>query len=410
MQKRKKILFIINTMGRGGAEFSLIQFMRKFDPERYDLHLYVMLGQGELIKYVPDNVVLLNSSYDPTDVLSEKGKRVLHRRTLRLLMRKGALVRNLPNVVYNLIHLRRKIKKHPEKVLWRVLAESAPVPKERYNLAVAYLEGASTYFLSDKVKADRKIAFFHTDYLRSGYTPQLDQDAYEKIDRIFCVSEQGRDSFLTAYPQYRDKTEVFYNIIDRDAIMERATLPCSFDEDGYAGIRIVTLARLIKLKAIDKSIRTMNRLRNQGIDARWYVFGEGSERVFLEREIHLYGLQDRFFLPGAADNPFSYLAKGDIYVQCSEYEGRSLAISEAQLLGKPVIISNHSGNVGQVNHMVDGVLVDFTSKAIAEAIIDLIDKPELRASIGQNAAQKMEHGCDSKDFYRILELVEGKKT
>lgn len=407
---RKKVLFVINTMGRGGAEFSLIQFMRQFDPEQFDLYLYVMLGQGELIDRIPSYVTLLNDDYDSSDVLSEKGKRILYRRTAKMLLCSGAFIKGIPTMLGNIAHLRNKVRQHPEKVIWRMVANSAPVFRENFDLAVAYLEGASTYFLSDRVKAKQKIAFFHTDYMRSGYTPKLDGKAYANMDKIYCVSEEGRASFLQAYEQYRGKTEVFYNIIDRDSIMRRANMPCSFDDDGYNGIRIVTLGRLIKLKAIDKSIRTMRRLKEQGINARWYVYGEGSERVFLEREIQLYGLQDCFFLPGVADNPFPYLLKADIYVQCSEYEGRSLAISEAQLLGRPVIISNHSGNVGQVRNLVDGMLVEFTSKDIARAIIQLVENPELRSFLGKNAAEKMKHECDHHTFGRILQLMEGGKS
>ena len=94
--ERKRVLFVINTLGQGGAESALIQFIKKFDPDRYELFLDVILGQGELIRQVPPYVKLLNKDYDSSDVLSEKGKRTLRRHVLKLLLSRGALLRDIP--------------------------------------------------------------------------------------------------------------------------------------------------------------------------------------------------------------------------------------------------------------------------------------------------------------------------
>src|SRR5690606_36591097 len=51
-----------------------------------------------------------------------------------------------------------------DKLLWRLLAEGRPIRKDTYHMAVAYLEGAATYYLGDKVKAACKAAFVHIDY------------------------------------------------------------------------------------------------------------------------------------------------------------------------------------------------------------------------------------------------------
>ena len=73
----KKILFVINTLGRGGAENALIQLIKKLDKNEYDISLYVILGQGELIEKVPENVHVLNENFDASSVLSHEGKKKL---------------------------------------------------------------------------------------------------------------------------------------------------------------------------------------------------------------------------------------------------------------------------------------------------------------------------------------------
>ena len=403
--ERKRVLFVINTLGQGGAESALIQFIKKFDPDRYELFLDVILGQGELIRQVPPYVKLLNKDYDSSDVLSEKGKRTLRRHVLKLLLSRGALLRDIPFLWKNRAMLKGEGAHHPERLLWQVLVDGSPALTEHFDFAVAYLEGASTYYLSRKVQADQKVAFLHTDYVRSGYTPEVDNGAYDVMDRIYCVSESTQNAFLQVYPQYADKTEVFYNIIDHHAALQKAEHPCPFDTDGYTGIRIVSLGRLVRLKAVDKSIAAMRLLKEAGIDARWYVLGEGNARAYFEKLVQDNGVGDRFFMPGSVENPFPYLRKADIYCQCSEYEGRSIAISEAQLMGCPVIASNHS-SAGQVIDGVDGLAIDPTPETIAGAIRKLLDDPELRKRLGRAAEEKMSKQCDMGDFSRLRALLE----
>ena len=402
MPQRKKVLFVINTLGQGGAESAFIQFMKKFDPKRFQLFLYVIVGQGELINRVPKHVVLLNRHYDSSDVLSVRGKRLLMEKTLMLMLRNGAVFKNFPFLIRNASVLSGDGRHHPERLLWQVLADGCPSPGQHFDLGIAYLEGAATYYLDRRVDADRKIAFVHTDYVRSGNDPRLDRGVYDRINKIYCVSEQTVDSFLKVYPQYAHKTEVFRNIIDMHAARRKARRSSFFDKDGYTGTRIVSLGRLIRMKAVDKSIAAMRILKDAGIDARWYVFGEGSARPYFESLIDENDLRDCFFLPGAVENPFPYLRKADIYCQCSDYEGRSVAISEAMLMSCAVITSNHSGSAGQVHDGQDGLLIEPTPENIADAIMKLISDPELAKRLGKAAAERMSTECDVGDFNRMM--------
>ena len=70
----KKILFVINTLGGAGAEKALIELLKRFSPEEYEVSLYVLLEQGELIHQIPSYVTILNHEYVDASVLSEEGK------------------------------------------------------------------------------------------------------------------------------------------------------------------------------------------------------------------------------------------------------------------------------------------------------------------------------------------------
>lgn len=399
---RKKLLFVMNTLGRGGAEVALVELMKQFDPARYDLSLYVMLGQGELLDRVPGSVRLLNRRYDRSDVLSAEGKGRLYRHILVTSLKRGALLRNLPYVLRNYGAMRKKGRVQPDKLLWRTIADATAPLEEEYDLAVAYLEGASTYFVSRKVRAKKKAAFVHVDYREAGYTRELDQGCYEAFDRVFGVSEEVRQSFVALYPEYAGKAGVFHNIVDQTAIRRRAGEGTGFT-DGYPGTRITTVGRLVKQKAFEVSIEAMKLLKDRGVEARWYVFGEGEERPFLEGEIARLGLQNDFLLPGVVDNPYPYLAQTDLYVHCSRFEGRSIAIQEAMTLGRPVVVSDCSGNREQVTDGVDGLLVDFEPGAIAAAVRRLLEDGELRDRLSANAAKKDLSGRDIDQLFALLE-------
>lgn len=402
---KKKILFVINTMGRGGAEVALLELMRQFDPEQYELSLYVMLGQGELIDRLDGTVRLLNRDYDPSDVLSPGGKKRLYRRLSAMLLRRGALLRDTPYVAKNLRDMQRRGRVQPDKLLWRVVSDAADVPEETYDLAVAFIEGAATYFVADHVRAKRKAAFVHVDYGMAGYTRALDRDCYRCFDRVFGVSGEVRDAFLRAYPEYADKTGVFHNLIDRAGILRRAQESGGFD-DGFDGMRIMTAARLVKQKGLEVSVAAMKLLRERGEHVRWYVFGEGEERALLRAEIVKAGLEQDFLLMGVVDNPYPYYRQTDLYVHCSRYEGRSIAIQEAQVLGRPMVVSDCSGNREQVTDGVDGLMVDFDAEQIAAAVQRLLHDEPLRRKLGEAAAAK---DFGTKDIQQLFALLEGER-
>ena len=381
------VLFVINTMGRGGAETAMLALMNHPRMKEHDLSLYVMLGQGELIDRLPGHVRLLNSGYSRADVLSARGKRVMYRRIAEIIISRASVIKNLPYLAGNALRMLKADGIRADKLLWRAVADGTPPRKEEYDLAIAYLEGGATYYVSRYVKAARKVAFIHVDYRQAGYTRELDRGCYGAFDRIFCVSDEVRTAFLSVYPEYRHKTAVFHNLIDRPYILSMAEKGAGFTDD-YDGPRILTVGRLVPQKAIGLSVEAMAVLKKRGIRARWYVLGEGEERQTLERQIASAGLTEDFLLPGVADNPYPYYRQADLYVHCSLFEGRSIAIQEAQTLGRCVIVSDCSGNREQVDDGVDGLLTALDPEDIADKIQRALEDSALRERLGRAASEK----------------------
>ena len=399
----KKILFVMNNMGRAGAEMALLELLRYLKKEKdLELSLYVLTGQGEMLSQVPEGIKILNKSYDSSSVHSSEGKRHLMKKALKACVSGGTIIRLFPYLMAQLADMIKKKRVLPDKLLWRVFSDSAERFEEEYDLAVAYIEGGATYYVMDHVKAAKKAAFFHVDYAMAGYTRSMDKECYLQYDKIFPISDEVKDAFLAVYPECKKKTEVFHNLISRERILRLAKEPGGFI-DGYTGQRILTVGRLMAQKDFAQSIRAMKLLKEQGIEARWYILGEGEQRAELETLIKKLNLEQDFFLPGAVDNPYNYLKQADIYVHATRFEGKSIAIQEAQVLGKPMLVSDCSGNREQVVDGVDGILCELTPEAICEGVKELIFNKEKRLQYGEMAAKRQM--TESREIEKLLSLL-----
>lgn len=398
----KRVLVVINTLGRAGAETALIELLRHLDPAQYDVSLYVLLNQGELVHELPPFVRLLNRNYSDTSVLSKEGQRRLVKQILRAMATRWTLIRSLPYLSRNLWDMVRRGNVSFSRLLWRVAADGGERLDARYDLAVAFLEGGSTYYVADHVQADKKAAFVHVDYKKAGYSRTLDGDCYRQYDRIFSVSDEVKASFLEAYPECAGRTEVFHNLINRDKILVGAQLPGGFS-DGFDGMRLLTVGRLMKQKALEVSIDAMRLLKDAGEHVRWYVLGEGDQRRFLEERIRTLGLEEDFLLLGAVDNPYPYMRQADLYVHASRFEGKSIAIQEAQILGKAILVSDCSGNREQVEQGVDGVMCPLEAEKLCRAIRGLLGNAGERKRLGRAAARRPQ--TDKTELGKLLSLL-----
>ena len=137
--RKKRLLFVINTMGRAGAENALLELLRRIDKERYEVSLYVLTGQGEMIDKLPPGINLLNKSFNSASVHTGEGRKYLLQTVIKSSLSKGALIKNFPYLIKNGLDMIKKGRILPEKLLWRVISDGAPRSKKTYDLAVAYI-------------------------------------------------------------------------------------------------------------------------------------------------------------------------------------------------------------------------------------------------------------------------------
>ncbi len=402
---KKRVLFVINSMGRAGAEKVLTAFLQTLDTELLEIDFLSVINRGEMFAELPPQVNVLNQNPSAESLLIPSGKRFLIKTVLKSLFRRALFVRLLPYLVRNLFAQLKRGRVLPDKLLWRVLSDSLPAPQQEYDLAVGFTEGAATYYVADKVRARQKIAFVHVDYAQAGYLKSLDKRYYNKMDTIFSVSQSVLDNFTALYPELKDRTRVFQNILLPENIMKAAEEGDGFT-DGFNGIRLLTVARLHPQKALDLAVSAFAKLVLMGYDrVRWYILGEGPERSLLEKLVAEHGLQDAFILAGAVSNPYPYIKQCDIYVQASHYEGWCIALAEALALGRPAIASDCTGNREQIIPEENGLLIQLSEENLTGALKRLIDDSALRERFSKTlAARRVDYAKDAKLIYEILGL------
>ena len=399
---KKKLLFVINTLSRAGAETALLALLNSLNPEQVDVSLFVLMGQGELVPELPGYVRVLNKSIQSESVLTAAGRKYMARTMGKAMLSRGTILRKFPYMVSQTAAMVKRGRFSVEKLLWPVLAEGAPRLEEEFDLAVAYLEGGSAYYVANFVKAKKKAAFIHIDYAQAGYNRKIDGDCYLKFDRIFTVSKEIQEPFLNIYPELAQRMDVFHNILDVQRIYRLSKEPGGFPDD-FDGVKILTVGRLKAQKALEISIDAMRLLKDSGVKARWYVLGEGDQRAFLENHICQQGLEQDFILMGAVGNPYPWFAQADLYVHCSRFEGKSIAIQEALLLGCPVVVSDCSGNREQLTDGVNGQLCQLSADEIARTIRQLLADPERMERYRRAASEQGVHQCNEHNkLYELL--------
>ena len=401
---KKKLLFVINTLGCGGAERAMLNLFDALDPKKYEISLFVLTGQGELSHALPKHVRLLNRDYKDVSVLTKEGRKLLIRSVLRAGSKKGLFLRRASYLLKNFRDMRRRGKILPDKLCWRVLSDGAPLIRREYDLAVAYLEGGATYYIAEHVKARKKAAFVHIDYGKAGYTRKLDRDCYQKFDRIFTVSDEVRAHFLEVYPEHEKKVLVFHNLINQERIRQMAEQGSGFD-DEFQGYRILTVGRLTQQKRYDIAIQAMALLKVKekcSVPVRWYVLGEGELRESLRQQIKDAGVEQEFIFLGVKENPFPYYKNCDLYVHATGFEGKSIAIQEAQTLGKPILATDCSGNREQIVHDVDGRMCPLDPKCVSEEIFWMIAHPEKCKAYGEQAKKKTLNSTTGFEAFQAL--------
>jgi glycosyltransferase involved in cell wall biosynthesis len=353
---KKKILFLMETLGGGGAEKVLVNIVNALDKERYDITLLLLKREGIYLSHIPYYIkVKYLLGPEPTGFI-----------------RRG--------MVYSLK------KRWFNAVLARPWLANALI-SESYDIGISFLEGDASLLLSSLNCIKKKVAWVHIDLEQHHTLPRdLEKAVYEQMDQIICVSEGAKQSMLNLYPHLHNIISVIYNPIDLREIKLSGTRKVRIGEN----LNVLAIGRLLNgQKAFDILLDAHRINIAAGIDYHLTILGEGSDRPVLEAYIEKHQLGNNTSLLGFKGNPYPYIAGCDIFVMSSHYEGYPVVLVEAMTLGKPIVATECTGPKEALNNGEFGRLVPVANaQALADGLRTLLDNREVRDRYAALAKQR----------------------
>ena len=395
----KRILIVSHAMELGGAERSLIGLLNVLDPKRYEM--FLLRHEGELLEYIPEYV----------HVLPKVAAYTVLARPMKDTLREGHFW--LTGVrLYAKIKAARYNKKHQYKDSAVALEYSHKYikrympkinPTVEYDLAISFL--TPHYFVAEKVRAKKKIAWIHTDYKKVQINIPSETVMWGKYDYIASISEEVSKSFLEVCPSLRSKLILIENILPERLIKRQAmeldvTKEMPVIKDGF---RFLSIGRYCTAKNFDNVPAICSCLLKKGFKVKWYIIGFGGDEELIRQKIAAAKMEEYVILLGKKENPYPYIKACDLYVQPSRYEGKSVTVREAQMFAKPVVITAYPTSGSQSEDGVDGVVVPMDNEGCADGIAKLLDDPKKMQSLSE-ACRRRDYS-NQKEVEKLYELL-----
>ena len=380
---KKRIFISMHYMELGGAEISLVGLLQALDFSKYDVDLFIYRHQGELMQFIPKDVNLLPEQTAYSCIESPMVE---------------ALMRGQLKILWGRVRAKYRMWKYQPKdisksqfsIFQYVAQETEPyLPplefNEEYDLAISFLQ-PHNYVLS-KVKAKKKACWIHTDYTKVEIDVKEEFPVWNAYDKIVSISADVTKTFLQVFPSLEKKIIEIENILSPDFVRKRAQEfsanfleTCGTSEQARANANLNKEAKLI---------------------VRWFLIGYGDDRL-IRQKIHEAGMEDYVVILGKRSNPYPYMKACDIYAQPSRYEGKSVTVREAQMLCKPVVVTNYPTAKSQIQDGVDGVIVPMDNEACAKGLAGFIQNKQLQGEIVNYLST---HDYGNVDEVRKIDLL-----
>ncbi|MBR6662300.1 MAG: glycosyltransferase [Alistipes sp.] len=377
MPSKPRILILIHYLEIGGAEISLIGLLNAIDKAKYDIDLFVYSHQGELMQLIPDGV----------NLLPENPKYSTLERPMKDVLREGHVdivaARLLAKIRHRIYRRTHSISGEDASIFQYVANCTTPllpmVSDKEYDLAISFL--APHNICLDKVRAKKRVAWIHTDYTRIHINQRLELPYWQPFDHIASISEAATEAFVKIFPELESKVIEIENILSPSFVQQRANEEVEEITLQNGVINLLSVGRFCTAKNYDNLPFICKHLVEMGVDVRWYIIGFGGDEPLIRAKIAEAGMEKHVIILGKRSNPYPYIKACDIYVQPSRYEGKSVTVREAQMLCKPVVVTNYPTASSQIENGVDGVIVPMDNRACAEGIKALIYDKELQSRI-----------------------------
>ncbi len=349
----KSVLFLIPTLDRGGAENVLVDLVNRLDQGKFKITVQTLFDENSQKERLAEGI-------------------------------------EYKSFLYHQFHGNSRLMAHiPARLLYKIIV------KKKYDIIVSYLEGPTTRIIYGCPYSDtRTVAWIHSALdtgrgFSAGFAAKSTAiSAYKSFDKVVFVANTVRQKIENTAETIFSNSIVLYNAIDMKEISARSeeSIPeGTFNENE---ICIISTGKIAPVKGYDRLAHVQKMLVEEGYKTHVYILGEGKDRKSIEEYTIENGLSETFTFLGFQNNPYKYVAKADLFVCSSRREGYSTAVSEALVLGVPVITTEVSGMRELLRDNEYGVITDNNEKSLYQGIKHLLDHPELLAHYREMSAER----------------------
>ena len=376
---KPRIFINIHYLEIGGAETALIGLLQALDHKRIDVDLFLNDHRGEMMVYIPNWVNVL-PQYKAYTMIERPIKEVIKAGYIHI-----ALARLWGKIRFWL-YARKKQPIDGSAIFGYVSKYVTPLLPSlkylgKYDLAISFVTPHN--IVLDKVLAKKKICWIHTDYTNIDVDADLELPVWNGYDHIVSISKDVTQNFCQIFPTLYDKITEIENILSPKFIHQQADMesqPTDMSKVGN-GYILLTIGRYCVAKKLEEIPVICRMLMKKGLLVKWYIIGYGGNGDYIRKAIVNEGMEENVILLGKRVNPYPYIKACDWYVQPSRYEGKSVVVREAQILGKPVIITDYPTSASQLQNGIDGIIVPIDVDKCAEAMAMALTDERQKKSI-----------------------------
>ena len=377
---RTRILYVIDSMGRGGAEAQLFKTLARLPLDRFEAFIVLSREPGPsydqlaTLPIVQEIIVMHNTSRFNSQ--AHRGRFPV----LSLVQKAFRLAGIIKSVQPTIIH----------SWLWYSNLLCGLI--RQFSLTSSGVGPSCPLIVSQR--GDYYARYGPT---RLWLTEKL---IYRHADVLLTNSDRIRNNLRHRYPDKRIRA--IRNLLDLPDLALRSP------SDTLPLWHIVSVGRLTPEKGHRYLIEALHLL-NTKFDLQNFtttILGDGELKAELAQLANRYHLSDRIQMPGFCDDIFFMLSTAHLFVLPSLHESSPNALIEAMGVGLPCIASSVGGVLDLIDHQENGLLIPpRASGALAEAINEILTNQELAVSLGRNARRKIEEMFDNDRSIQRLQAV-----
>lgn len=398
----KNILFVASDMEIGGAERALLGLLDSIDTEKYNVDLFLLRHRGPFMNLISEKVNLLPESNIYSDIGVPINEVIVKRHWRMAAARARGKWKAKKFISQNNLPRLNSVEIHYSFLYTKKLLPF--ISEKEYDLAIAFT--APYYIVGEKVRAKKKVVWLHTDYSCVDGDTEEEFNVWAVYDHIISISNDVTKGFLTKFEALSDRIIQIENIVSPSIIRKQAE---AFSTETEMPVKkgvtnILSIGRFCEAKNFDSVPEICSNLLNYGCNVRWYLIGFGGDLELIRQKIKEYNMEKFVIILGKKDNPYPYIKACNLYVQPSRFEGKAVTVREAQILAKPVVITNYPTANSQLQNGTDGIIVSMDSVGCAKGISELLHHPEkVQNLIDRTKNIDYFNMCEVRKLYDLME-------